>query len=48
MVVSEADQAQMKAVRLTRRIFELISKVSESSALAHSALIEAFVEDKLL
>jgi hypothetical protein len=35
LVVSEADQAQMKAVRLKRRIFELISNVSNSSALAH-------------
>jgi hypothetical protein len=28
LAVSEADQAQMKAVRLKRRIFELISNVS--------------------
>lgn len=30
LAVSEADQAQMKATRLKRRIYELISNVSRS------------------
>jgi hypothetical protein len=29
LAVSEADQAQMKAIRLKRRIFELISNVRQ-------------------
>jgi hypothetical protein len=48
LVVSEADQAQMKAVRLKRRIFELISNVSDSCALAHFAGNVRFFGDEQL
>lgn len=38
LAVSEADRAEMKAVRLKRRVFELISNVSRQHVCAVSCL----------
>jgi hypothetical protein len=43
LAVSDADKAEMKAVRLKRRIFELISKVSSLHQLAAFKYGSSFV-----